>query len=148
MSEIWVRNVKFVSFLDMLFRWVEQDPDSLFDGVVDCLRHICPKSVSETKVAITNQRETVIAVERSTGRPLYNAISWMDVRTSAICRDFSQRTKSHEVERLSGLKFSPFFSVFKMLWLLENVDNVKEAASRNDLLFCTVDCWILKVRSG
>ncbi len=102
--------------------------------------------MSPTKIAITNQRETIIAVEKSTGRALYNAISWMDVRTTDICQEFAQKVGSQAISKLTGLKFSPFFSVFKMVWLLRNVDTVRVAAAEDNLIFCTIDSWILKVR--
>jgi glycerol kinase len=128
-----------------IFSWVEQDSNSLFKNVLQCMHQLFSEKGSGTKVAIVNQRETIIAVERSSGLPLYNAISWMDIRTSGLCEEYSKMTGSLDTEKLTGLKFSPFFSVFKMIWLLENVDQVKVAASKDDLVFCTVDCWILMV---
>lgn len=70
----------------------------------------------------------------------------MDVRTLEICNRFTQLPDSYTVTTMTGLKFSPFFSVFKMIWLMENVKSVKRASAENDLVFLTVDSWILSVR--
>lgn len=115
----------------------------MFANVVQALNQLPTRAVSSC--AITNQRETIVPVRKSTNEALYNAISWMDVRTLDICNRFAHLPASASVIASTGLKFSPFFSVFKMIWLLENADSVKQAASENDLIFLTVDSWIHSV---
>ncbi|CAI0474426.1 unnamed protein product [Linum tenue] len=95
-------------------------------------------------VGLTNQRETTLIWSKSTGLPLYNAIVWMDVRTSAICRlekEFSGG-RTHFVDTC-GLPISTYFSALKILWLLENVDAVKQAVKTGDALFGTIDTWLI-----
>lgn len=117
----------------------------MFQNVLFCMKQLWKDGHDETICSITNQRETIVPVERSTGRCLYNAISWMDTRTGEICRNFHEKSHSEDIQLLTGLKFSPFFSVFKMVWLLQNVADVQNAVLRDDLVFCTVDSWILSV---
>lgn len=96
-------------------------------------------------IGITNQRETSIIWSKSTGKPLYNAIVWMDVRTSSICRRLEAELsggRTHFVKS-SGLPISTYFSSLKLIWLLENVPEVKAAVKNGDALFGTVDTWLI-----
>jgi len=96
-------------------------------------------------IGLTNQRETTLLWSKSTGRPLYNAIVWMDVRTSSICRKLEKELpggRTHFVE-VCGLPISTYFSALKLLWLMENVDAVKEAVKAGDALFGTIDTWLI-----
>ncbi|CAN6706883.1 unnamed protein product [Malus baccata var. baccata] len=96
-------------------------------------------------IGLTNQRETTLVWSKSTGCPLYNAIVWMDVRTSSICRKLEKELsggRTHFVETC-GLPISTYFSALKLLWLLENVDKVKKAVQSGDALFGTIDTWLI-----
>ncbi|KAG2569276.1 hypothetical protein PVAP13_7NG378900 [Panicum virgatum] len=96
-------------------------------------------------IGITNQRETTVMWSRSTGLPLYNAIVWMDVRTSPVCRRLESELsggRTHFVETC-GLPISTYFSALKLLWLMENVDAVKDAVRTGDALFGTIDTWLI-----
>ncbi|KAG8643726.1 hypothetical protein MANES_11G060600v8 [Manihot esculenta] len=96
-------------------------------------------------IGLTNQRETAIIWSKSTGVPLYNAIVWMDARTSAICRKLEKELsggRTHFVQTC-GLPISTYFSALKILWLMENVDVVKQAIKKGDALFGTVDSWLI-----
>ncbi|GJY73559.1 glycerol kinase [Tanacetum coccineum] len=96
-------------------------------------------------IGITNQRETTVVWSKSTGVPLYNAIVWMDVRTTSICRKLEKELsggKTHFLESC-GLPISTYFSALKLLWLLENVNAVKEAVKKGDALFGTIDSWLI-----
>ncbi|KAH7278937.1 hypothetical protein KP509_38G065200 [Ceratopteris richardii] len=133
--------------------WVEHDPMEILETVKVCME-VALKRAKETSkfsetdlkaIGITNQRETTVVWSKSTGKPLYNAIVWMDVRTSSICRRLETQLaggRTHFVER-SGLPISTYFSAMKLIWLLENVPEVKEAAAKGDALFGTVDTWLI-----
>uniref|UniRef100_A0A0C9S8U5 glycerol kinase n=1 Tax=Wollemia nobilis TaxID=56998 RepID=A0A0C9S8U5_9CONI len=133
--------------------WVEHDPMDILESVRVCMHEACEKAKAAGRavekglraIGITNQRETTIVWSKSTGRPLYNAIVWMDARTSSICRRLEnelQNGKNHFVES-TGLPISTYFSALKLLWLLESVDEVKIAVENNDALFGTVDSWLI-----
>ena len=96
-------------------------------------------------IGITNQRETTIVWSKSTGKPLYNAIVWMDVRNSSICRRVEAKLSggaTHFVN-VCGLPISTYFSALKLIWLIENVPEVKVAIENKDALFGTVDSWLI-----
>lgn len=96
-------------------------------------------------IGLTNQRETVVVWSKSTGSPLYNAIVWMDVRTSSICRKLEKELpggRTHFVESC-GLPLSTYFSAVKLLWLMENKEEVRAAIKKGDALFGTIDTWLI-----
>ena len=115
-------------------------------------------------VGITNQRETTVAWDRDTGKPLHNAVVWLDMRTSQLCADLEAEFKSKDHFRAtSGLPISTYFSAMKMRWLLDNAPAVKGAASRTSgvgesagagggeggqLCFGTVDSWLINRLTG
>ncbi|PKA48868.1 Glycerol kinase [Apostasia shenzhenica] len=133
--------------------WVEHDPLEILESVRVCMAKAIDKATADgfnvdggiKAIGITNQRETTVIWSRSTGLPLYNAIVWMDVRTSPICRRLEKDLhggKTHFVE-ICGLPISTYFSATKVLWLMENVDAVKEAIQAGDALFGTIDTWLI-----
>ncbi|KAG2569271.1 hypothetical protein PVAP13_7NG378900 [Panicum virgatum] len=132
--------------------WVEHDPMEIIETVKVCMKEAVDKAkdrkcnvVAGLKaIGITNQRETTVMWSRSTGLPLYNAIVWMDVRTSPVCRLESELSggRTHFVETC-GLPISTYFSALKLLWLMENVDAVKDAVRTGDALFGTIDTWLI-----
>eukprot|EP01018_Ginkgo_biloba_P006750 Gb_05773 [translate_table: standard] len=133
--------------------WVEHDPMDILESVRTCMQEACQKAKVAGKavekglkaIGITNQRETTIVWSKTTGRPLYNAIVWMDARTSSICRRLEKtlaKGRNHFVDS-TGLPISTYFSALKLLWLLESVDAVKSAIENEDALFGTVDSWLV-----
>jgi glycerol kinase len=94
-------------------------------------------------VGIANQRETIVAWDRRTGRPLGNAIVWQCTRTSEICRRLAERDLEPLIRERTGLLIATYFSGPKIAWLLENRPEVQEAAARGDALFGTVDSWLI-----
>ncbi|KAL5988077.1 hypothetical protein ACLOJK_035840 [Asimina triloba] len=133
--------------------WVEHDPMELVESVRVCITKAIDKATASgynvdgglKAIGITNQRETIVLWSKSTGLPLYNAIVWMDVRTSAICRRLEEKFsggKNHFV-KTCGLPISTYFSAVKLLWLMENVDGIKDAIASMDVLFGTVDTWLI-----
>ncbi|KAK7822894.1 glycerol kinase [Quercus suber] len=133
--------------------WVEHDPMEILESVRTCIAKAVEKATKDghdvhkglKAIGLTNQRETTMLWSKSTGRPLHNAIVWMDVRTSSICRKLEKDLpggRTHFVETC-GLPISTYFSATKLLWLMENVDKVKEAVKAGDALFGTIDSWLI-----
>ncbi|EFJ14127.1 hypothetical protein SELMODRAFT_121015 [Selaginella moellendorffii] len=136
--------------------WVEHDPLEILKSVKVCMEETLNKapskglSVAVKAIGITNQRETSIIWSKSTGKPLYNAIVWMDGRTSSICKRLEENLSGgskHFVESC-GLPISTYFSALKLLWLLETVPEVKSAVLAGDALFGTVDSWLIWNMTG
>ncbi|PON90061.1 Glycerol kinase [Trema orientale] len=133
--------------------WVEHDPVEILESVRVCIAKAVDKATAEghnvdkglKAIGLTNQRETTLVWSKSTGLPLHNAIVWMDVRTSSICRKLEKELsggRTHFVETC-GLPISTYFSAVKLLWLIENVDSVKKAVEDGDALFGTIDTWLI-----
>ena len=99
-------------------------------------------------VGITNQRETTIVWDSLTGEPLYNAIAWPDTRTTGIIRELRERDGAAMLRELCGLPLSTYPSAVKVLWLLQNVEEVRKASSENRLCFGTVDTWLVYQLNG
>ena len=127
--------------------WVEHDPEEIWRATVD----VCRKVLAETghgageiaAIGITNQRETTILWERATGRPIYNAIVWQDRRTADLCRRLSDDGHADLVAARTGLVIDPYFSATKIAWLLDNVEGARQAAAGGEILFGTVDSFLL-----
>lgn len=133
--------------------WVEHDAMEIIASVRLCMSKALDKATVDghnvdnglKAVGLTNQRETTVVWSKSTGLPLYNAIVWMDVRTSSICRKLEEELpggREHFVNTC-GLPLSTYFSAMKLLWLMENVDAVKRAVKAGDALFGTIDTWLI-----
>ncbi|XP_050593373.1 glycerol kinase-like isoform X2 [Bombus affinis] len=133
--------------------WVEQDPAEILQAVRECLNQtifnlrqltIDPSDI--VAVGITNQRETTVVWDSITGEPLYNAIVWMDMRTTSIVDDILKKIRNQNknyLKPLCGLPISPYFSALKLKWLLENVPRVREALDQKRCLFGTIDSWLI-----
>ncbi|KAL1457411.1 hypothetical protein WDU94_007647 [Cyamophila willieti] len=131
--------------------WVEQDPLVILSLVEQCIEKcvgylveldIDPNDI--VAIGITNQRETTILWDSLTGKPLYNAIVWSDVRTKVIVDEYSFKLKNTEfLKAICGLPISTYFSAVKINWLMSNVDEVKSAIKNNRCLFGTVDSWLV-----
>ncbi|NP_001108335.1 glycerol kinase [Bombyx mori] len=135
--------------------WVEQDPYAILAVVKTCIEKAVENLVALggnpediIAVGVTNQRETTIVWEQGTGKPLYNAIVWLDMRTSSTIDKLldtvpnKTRNKNY-LKPLCGLPLSPYFSAVKLRWLSDNVDPVKNAMKKGTCRFGTVDCWII-----
>ena len=125
--------------------WVEHDPAEILENVVqvcaDVLRKagIAPGQVRA--IGLSNQRETTVAWDRSSGKPLCNAIVWQCARASELCA--AHEAEAERVFRATGLRLSPYFPAPKMEWLLKHVPTVRAAAEAGTLCFGTVDSWML-----
>lgn len=127
--------------------WVEQDPQEMLTASIECCRvavqkaNIAPKHIAA--IGISNQRETTIVWEKSTGRPIYPAIVWQDRRTTDYCKFLSEQPEAQQLQEKTGLLIDPYFSATKLLWILENVSGAREMAAAGELLFGTVDSYLL-----
>jgi len=126
--------------------WVEHDPDDIWGNVRATLAELGTRLVERgdtvAAIGITNQRETLVAFDRSSGRPLHRAIVWQDRRTAALCAELTEAGHLPLVRATTGLVLDPYFSATKAAWLLRHGD-LALAPDSPDLAFCTVDSWIL-----
>ena len=127
--------------------WVEQDPMDIYANQYAALTECIAKSgVDADEIAaigITNQRETVIAWSKATGRPIYNAIVWQCRRTTDICRELEKAGHAQYIKSVTGLRIDPYFSGTKIKWILDNVEGARQMASSGELLVGTVDTWLI-----
>ncbi|KAI1295247.1 Glycerol kinase [Mortierella claussenii] len=137
--------------------WVEHDPMDILGSVVTCINAALRKfelqgnSVSNLKgIGITNQRETSVVWDRKTGKPLHNAIVWSDTRTKDIVREYcsSSENGADAIKDICGLPITTYFSAVKLRWLLDNSEEVKEAHDNNNMMFGTVDSWLIYNLTG
>jgi glycerol kinase len=127
--------------------WVEHDPEEILQTSLQTCRQAMEKAgltgSDIVAIGITNQRETTILWDRETGKPVYRAIVWQDRRTSEFCAGMRKNDLTELVTSRTGLLIDPYFSGTKILWLLENVEGVRQQAEAGKLAFGTVDCYLL-----
>ena len=127
--------------------WVEHDPAELWATTVSTCRKAIEKSGGRAQdiaaIGITNQRETTLVWDRKTGKPIYNAIVWQDRRTADFCSALKSENFEETVTDQTGLLLDPYFSGTKLAWILENVDGARARAEAGELLFGTVDTWLV-----
>ncbi len=127
--------------------WVEQDPNEIWSsqfGVMMEAYAASGISVSEIdSIGITNQRETTIIWDRETGEPIYNAIVWQCRRTAEMVEELKSDGLTELIRKKTGLIPDPYFSATKIKWILENVDGAAQRAKNGELLFGTVDTWLV-----
>lgn len=126
--------------------WVEHDPHEIWETqkttAVEALRKANLTAADIAAVGITNQRETAVIWDKTTGAPIHNAIVWQDRRTSAFC-DEVRAKHAKLIREKTGLEVDAYFSASKINWLLENVDGARERAEKGELLFGTIDSWLI-----
>lgn len=127
--------------------WVEHDALEIWDsqlGVVnDVLKGSNLTAEDIAAIGITNQRETTVVWDKTTGTPIYNAIVWQDRRTSEYCEQLIQEGREDNIREKTGLKIDAYFSATKLKWILDNVEGAREKAEKGDLLFGTIDSWLI-----
>jgi len=126
---------------------VEHDPDQIWSTTIDMCHEVMLKVDVQARdiasIGITNQRETTIVWDKTTGQPVYNAIVWQDRRTSDRCKSLKADGLEPTITQKTGLLLDPYFSATKIGWILDNVDGARAKATNGDLLFGTVDCFLL-----
>lgn len=131
--------------------WVEQDANSIWISVVDVINELLIVSGCSMNdiaaIGITNQRETSVVWEKETGKAIHNAIVWQSKQTQEICERFSDKTEF--IREKTGLRINPYFSASKIRFILENVPNAEERMNKGELLFGTIDTWLIyKMTNG
>ena len=133
--------------------WVEHDPMEIYSSQYAVFSEVLAKTGIDPAdiagIGITNQRETTILWDRTTGRPVYNAIVWQCRRTAALCEELKQDAAFVDyVREHTGLLVDAYFSATKIKWVLDNVPGVRELADQGKLLFGTVDTWLIWKLTG
>ena len=127
--------------------WVEHDADEIWASTVQVCRMVMNENdVGADDIAgigITNQRETTVVWDRATGKPVHNAIVWQDRRTAPICDALRDAGHEAEITRLTGLLLDPYFSGTKLKWILDTIPGARAKAARGDLLFGTIDSFLI-----
>ncbi|MFC2990699.1 glycerol kinase GlpK [Halomonas tibetensis] len=127
--------------------WVEHDAMEIWGSQMGVAREVLEtQGIKPSEVAaigITNQRETTVVWDRHTGKPVYNAIVWQDRRTAALCDELKARGLEDYIRETTGLVADAYFSGTKIRWILDNVEGAREKAERGDLLFGTMDTWLV-----
>ncbi|MBG6233963.1 glycerol kinase [Pedobacter sp. CAN_A7] len=127
--------------------WVEHDAREIWSTQIavatEAVLKANLKSANLAAIGITNQRETTVVWDKATGEPVYHAIVWQDRRTAAYCDELIQQGLSSEIQRKTGLIIDAYFSATKIKWILEQVPGAKEKAEAGQLLFGTIDTWLI-----
>ncbi len=145
-------NIKFISqyeFKQYFPRngWVEHNPNEIWSTTIKALKQVIKKAKSLKghilTIGITNQRETTILWNKKTGKPIYNAIVWQDRRTQEYCKSLKNKNYENTFRKKTGLFIDPYFSATKIKWILDNVKVSKKLLKTNNLLFGTVDTFLI-----
>lgn len=127
--------------------WVEHSAEDIFNDQLETFHNVLkdakinPEEI--VSLGITNQRETTVVWNRKTGEPIYNAIVWLDKRTSEICENLKQKGLANYIRENTGLVIDAYFSGTKLKWILDNVDGAREQAEAGELCFGTIDSWLI-----
>lgn len=133
--------------------WVEHDPMEIWATQYGVLQEVLAKSnITQENIAaigITNQRETTVVWDKNTGVPIYNAIVWQCRRTAELCDELKERGLEEYIRENTGLVIDAYFSATKIKWILDNVEGAREKAENGELLFGTIDTWLVwKLTNG
>ncbi|AHF69141.1 MULTISPECIES: glycerol kinase GlpK [Pseudomonas] len=127
--------------------WVEHDPMEIFATQTACMtKALAQADLHHNQIAaigITNQRETTVVWEKDTGRPIYNAIVWQCRRSTEICQQLKRDGLEEYIKDTTGLVTDPYFSGTKLKWILDNVEGSRERARKGELMFGTIDSWLI-----
>ena len=127
--------------------WIEHDPMEIWNGVKFLISKIIKKNKINChqilSIGITNQRETTVLWNKTNGKPIYKAIVWQDRRTTNICNSLKKKKLDKKIQNITGLIIDPYFSATKIKWILENNKEAKKLLKQKNLLFGTIDTWLL-----
>lgn len=129
-------------------QWIEQSPVQMWENTLQCCKSVLAQQhINASQIAaigITNQRETTILWHKHTGQPIYPAISWQDRRTADFCEQKNKEAKLVEyIQEKTGLLLDPYFSATKIAWILDHVPHARDLAEKGEILFGTVDSYLL-----
>ncbi|UXS67053.1 glycerol kinase GlpK [Staphylococcus chromogenes] len=132
--------------------WVEHDANEIWTSVLSVIASVLNENnVKASEIAgigITNQRETTVVWDKETGRPVYNAIVWQSRQTQAICEQLKKDGHEATFRKKTGLLLDPYFSGTKVKWILDQVEGAREKAEKGEILFGTIDSWLVWKLSG
>ena len=132
--------------------WVEHDPMEIWKNLINAVKGVLSKSgVSSNEIsgaALSNQRETSIVWDRTTGHPFYNAIVWQCGRAEEICNRIASIGARDLIKKSTGINLSPYYSASKIAWLLENVPEARQASGKGALCCSTIDSWLIYMLTG
>lgn len=132
--------------------WVEHDPEDIWSSQFSVMAEVLAKSAIKTEqlaaIGITNQRETTIVWDRTTGKPLCNAIVWQDRRTAAYCDTLKTQGHENMIRQKTGLVIDAYFSATKLKWILDRNKGARERAANGQIAFGTVDSWLIWKLTG
>ncbi|AHN21016.1 glycerol kinase GlpK [Lysinibacillus sphaericus] len=127
--------------------WVEHNANEIWGSVLAVIAAVLTESGHEASevhaIGITNQRETTVVWDKQTGQPVYNAIVWQSRQTQDIVTALKEQGHESMFQQKTGLRLDPYFSATKIKWILDNVDGARAKAEQGDLLFGTIDSWIV-----
>jgi glycerol kinase len=127
--------------------WVEHDPEEIWRNVLEVVNEALAKaelsSTDLSALGIANQRETTVLWDRRTGTPVHNAINWEDTRTDQLCRELAGDAGQNRFREKTGLPLATYFSGPKVRWLLDRVPGLRERAEEGEVLFGTIDSWLI-----
>ncbi|MGE7023820.1 glycerol kinase GlpK [Solibacillus cecembensis] len=127
--------------------WVEHNPNEIWSSILAVIVRVLSKNNIKAEqiagVGITNQRETTVVWDKHTGEPIYNAIVWQSRQTAEICEALKEAGHEQLFREKTGLLLDAYFSGTKVKWILDNVEGAREKAEKGDLLFGTIDTWII-----
>ena len=128
--------------------WVEHDPEEIWETERQAAAEAinCVRDAQVLGIGVTNQRETTILWDKHTGKPIYNAIVWQCRRTAELCEELKRQNLAERIQTTTGLLIDAYFSATKIRWILDNVPGARERAERGDLLFGTVETWLIWLR--
>ncbi|MFD1848994.1 glycerol kinase GlpK [Oceanobacillus bengalensis] len=132
--------------------WVEHDANEIWTSILACISDVLRKAdISPSQIAgigITNQRETAVVWDKNTGKPIYKAIVWQSRQTEEICKELAEQGYEKIIREKTGLLIDPYFSGTKVKWILDNIEGAREQAENGNLLFGTIDTWLVYKLSG
>lgn len=127
--------------------WVEQDAQEIWSSQIAVVQQALANARILAKdikaIGLTNQRETTVVWDKRTGKPLAPAIIWQDRRATDWCNELTQQNLNHLIQQKTGLRIDPYFSAGKLVWLLQNVDGLKDLAEQGHVAFGTIDSWLV-----
>ena len=132
--------------------WVEHDADEIWTATLSCISEVFRKADVEASqvasIGITNQRETTVVWDKHTGKPIYHAIVWQSRQTDDICKELEDAGYHDVFRQKTGLLIDAYFSGTKVKWILDNVEGAREKADAGDLMFGTIDTWLVYKLTG
>ncbi len=132
--------------------WVEHDPREILTSVYATLTELLSRGQIDPRhiaaLGITNQRETTVVWDRTTGQPIHNAIVWQSRQSHAICERLKSEGHEALIRERTGLLIDAYFSATKVRWILDHVEGAQQRAERGELLFGTIDSWLVWNLSG